>query len=131
MRFGILTLAVTLGLAACDPTETVTKYGGADYLWQLVEIDGTPVDYKAELMFGPHGSVNGESPCNTFSAIQSKPYPWIEIKIDVVEQIYCPDIDDEAAFFAALQDMSLVEVSGPNMVLSNDKTGRQMVFKGI
>ena len=30
MKFGVLAIAATLGLAACDPSETVTKYGGME-----------------------------------------------------------------------------------------------------
>lgn len=131
MRFGFLAIAATLGLTACDPSETVTKYGGMDYTWKLTEVDGTPIDYNALLSFGPHGSVNGEGPCNGYSGGQIKPYPWVDIQIDFVEELYCSGIDDEEAYFAALSEMTLVEVSGPNMVLSNDETGRQMVFKGI
>ena len=129
MKRAILALTV-LALAACASQETVSQYGGTNYLWKLSEIDGVPVDYAAELSFAADGGVSGEGPCNAFTANQSKPYPWIEIEIDVVEQIYCVDIDREEAFFAALQDMALVEVSGPVMLMSND-AGRQMVFNGL
>ena len=130
MKAIVLSVVAGLGLAACAPQETVSKYGGADYLWQLSEIDGEAVNYAAEMSFDAHGSVRGEGPCNAFIAKQDKPYPWVEITIDVVEQIYCPDIDREEAFLTALQEMSLIEVSGPNMVMSNDD-GRSMVFTGV
>lgn len=130
MRTKILTLAAVAGLAACGADETVTQYGGADYLWRLTEIDGVPVGYSASMMFEDDGGIAGDGPCNGFTALQAKPYPWIEVTLDVVEQVYCPDIDKEEAFFAALQAMSLVEVSGPNMLLSND-AGRKMAFTGL
>ena len=122
-------LAIGLALAACGGSETVTQYGGADYTWQLQEIDGSAVDYGASLVLAEGGKVTGQGPCNSFLATQDAPYPWINIQVDVVEQIYCPDIDREEAYLTALQEMSLVEVSGPNMVLSND-AGREMVFSG-
>ncbi|MBO9472967.1 META domain-containing protein [Shimia sp. R10_1] len=123
-------LAISLGIAACAPSETVTQYGGADYKWQLQQIDGAAVNYAASLTLGDSGKVMGDGPCNSFLATQDAPYPWINIQVDVVEQIYCPDIDREEAFLTALQEMSLVEVSGPNMVMSND-AGREMVFSGL
>ncbi len=129
MRIACMALAAAFGLAGCASEESVTKYGGGDYLWKLTEIDSVPVDYAAELAFNPDGSVSGEGPCNAFTALQSKPYPWVAIDIDVVEQIYCADINDEEAFLTALEEMTLVEVSGPNMVMSND-AGRSMVFRG-
>ncbi|WP_247738575.1 META domain-containing protein [Shimia sp. R9_2] len=122
-------LAAGLGVAACAPSETVTQYGGADYTWRLQEIDGAAVDYEAILLLEESGRVMGQGPCNSFLATQDAPYPWINIKVDVVEQIYCPDIDREEAYLTALQEMSLVEVSGPTLVLSND-AGREMVFSG-
>ncbi len=123
-------LTVSLGVAACAPSETVTQYGGADFAWQLQEIDGEAVSYPARIDLSEAGKVRGEGPCNSFLATQDKPYPWINVQVDVVEQIYCPDIDREETFLTALQEMTLVEVSGPNMVMSND-AGREMVFTGL
>ncbi|WP_299424978.1 META domain-containing protein [uncultured Shimia sp.] len=130
MRFGFFAAATALSIAACATTETVTQYGGTAYDWKLVEIDGTAVTYDAELAFASDGGVHGEGPCNGFSGKQSKPYPWVDIQIDFVEELYCSGIDNEEAYLAALMEMTLIEVSGPNMVMSTD-TGRQMVFKGI
>lgn len=130
MKFGFLGVIVALGVSACAPTETVTQYGGAAYEWKLSEIDGSAVGYDAQLAFTPDGSVHGEGPCNGFSGRQSKPYPWVSIQIDFVEELYCSGIDNEEAFLNALTEMTLIEVSGPNMVMSND-AGRQMAFSGI
>lgn len=129
MKFVFLAMAAMLGMVACDPSETVTKYGGMDYDWQLSEVDGAPVDYSAAVAFGPHGSVNGMGPCNGFSGSQNKPYPWIAIQIHFVEELYCSGIDNEEAFLASLMEMTVVEVSGDSLVMSND-AGREMAFKG-
>jgi len=40
----------------------------------------------------------------------------------------CPDLAAENLFFAALAEMTLSEVLGDTLLLSNDK-GREMVFK--
>lgn len=130
MKLGLLSVIVALGLSACAPTETVTQYGGSAYDWKLAEIDGSAVNYNAQLAFETDGTVHGEGPCNGFSGQQSKSYPWVEIQIDFVEELYCSGIDNEEVFLTALTEMTLIEVSGPNMVMSND-AGRQMVFSGI
>ncbi|MCP4825353.1 MAG: META domain-containing protein [Shimia sp.] len=130
MKLGLLSVIVALGMSACAPTETVTQYGGSAYDWKLAEIDGSAVNYDAQLAFETDGTVHGEGPCNGFSGQQSKPYPWVEIQIDFVEELYCSGIDNEEVFLTALTEMTLIEVSAPNMVMSND-AGRQMVFSGI
>lgn len=131
MKFGFWGVIAALAVAACAPTETVTQYGGTAYDWKLTEIDGATVTYDAQIAFETNGTVHGEGPCNGFSGKQSKPYPWVEVQIDFVEELYCSGIDKEEAFLTALTEMTLIEVSGPNMVMSNEETGRQMVFKGI
>ena len=40
----------------------------------------------------------------------------------------CPELEAESAFFAALEDMSLVEIVGPTLILTNE-AGREMVFE--
>ncbi|MEM9580800.1 MAG: META domain-containing protein [Pseudomonadota bacterium] len=40
----------------------------------------------------------------------------------------CPDLAQETLYFDALERMSLVEVQGDTLILSND-TGEQMVFR--
>ncbi|WP_247744790.1 META domain-containing protein [Shimia sp. R11_0] len=122
--------AMALVLANCGPSETVTQYGGSTYDWRLTEIDGTEVTYQATLELSENGAVDGAGPCNGFSGSQSAPYPWIDIQIDFVEELYCADIDHEEAYLAALSEMSLVEVAGTTMIMSNE-AGRQMVFSGI
>lgn len=127
----ILPLIGLMALAACDPSETLTKYGGAAYAWRLIEVDGAPVSFANEIAFGPHGSVNGVGPCSRFTAGQTAPYPWFEIKeIDAFDEGDCALTAQQQRYFADLQEMQLVEVSGPNMVLTNE-AGREMVFVGI
>ncbi|CUH53964.1 META domain-containing protein [Shimia marina] len=121
---------LALILANCAPTETVTQYGGSAYDWRLTEIDGTAVRFDATLTLAESGAVDGTGPCNGFSGRQSAPYPWISIQIDFVEELYCSGIDHEETYLTALSEMTLVEVAGPTMIMSNE-AGRQMVFSGI
>ncbi len=118
-------------LTACAPNETLVKYGGADHVWRLVELDGNPVNFPNEIQFGPPNNVLGKGPCSTFSAKQGAPYPWFELEgINAQPSETCTWMAQEDRLFSALQDMQIVEISGPNMVLSND-AGREMVFVGI
>ena len=59
--------------------------------------------------------------------MQTAPYPWFDLTRMVSTKRACPALAAEHAYFAALLEMSLVEVSGTIMILSNDH-GREMVF---
>ncbi len=123
-----LTLALILGLtlAACFKDETVTGYGG-DRLWTLTEIDDTPFPFRATLQFGEDGKVSGQAPCNRFFTTQSAPYPWLDLGPLAGTKMACRDYKAEVAYLEALSEMTLVEISGDIMILSND-AGRKMLF---
>lgn len=122
-----LTLTLTLALAACKNDETVAGYDGGQ-IWRLTELDNAPFDAPATLQFGAGGKVTGQAACNSFFSEQSKPYPWVGFGPIGSVRMMCPQMPAETAFFSALTDMTLAEVSGDMMILSND-AGRQMVFK--
>lgn len=121
-------LAIPALIASYFADETITGYGGADAVWRLTELDGAPFTASATLEFGEDGAVFGQAPCNRFTALQSVPYPWIEIGPIAATKMACPDLAAEGDFFGALEAMTLVEVSGPVMILSNDDR-REMVFR--
>ena len=56
------------------------------------------------------------------------PYPWFGATQVASTKMACPDLAAETKFFEALAAMTLSEVLGGVMILSNDK-GREMVFK--
>lgn len=116
-----------LALVACKKDESVAGYDG-NKLWQLAELDGSPFAARATLAFGGDGKVTGNGPCNAFFTEQTKPYPWIGFGPIGSTRKMCPEMDDETAFFKALSEMTLAEVSGDVMILSND-AGREMLFK--
>lgn len=118
--------ALLLG-AACNGDESVANYGAAGKLWTLSEIDGEAFQARASLTFGEDGQVSGQAPCNRFSSKQSAPYPWFKIGPVMATKMACPDLSQESQFFSALEAMSLSEVSGTTLILSND-AGRTMVF---
>ncbi|MGB7316546.1 MAG: META domain-containing protein [Planktotalea sp.] len=113
---------------ACVGDESVAKYGAADKVWTLTEIDGTAFATRATLEFGKDGQVSGQAPCNRYSAKQSAPYPWFKLGPVLSTKMACAALESERTFFSALEAMTLSEVSQNTLILSNDQ-GRAMVFK--
>lgn len=120
-----LPFAFALGLC---PDETVSGYAETETVWQLAELDGTPFQARATITFPQEGTVAGQAPCNSYTATQSVPIPWIEIRDIAATRLACPDLDSETVFFAALEEMTLVEVTLDILLLSTPE-GREMVFK--
>ncbi|MET4102213.1 heat shock protein HslJ [Roseovarius sp. MBR-78] len=126
MRTALLLIAMSL-LGYCKD-ETVSGHGGQAAVWGLVSIDGTPVTARATLSFPEEGVIAGEAPCNRYSAQQTVPYPWFRAERIIYTRRACPELDAETRFLGALAEMTLVEVAGDTLVLSND-AGREMLFR--
>ncbi len=123
-----ITLSLTLFLlAACRGDETIAAYGAANIKWQLAEIDGQPFVATATLHFLEPGRIAGIAPCNSYSAVLDAPYPWFDAQHLSVTRMACDDQATENQFLQALQDMTLSEVSGNTLILSN-VAGREMLF---
>ena len=127
MRARLVILAA-LALTGCRDDETLTAYGAGDMVWHLAEIDGAPFEDRAIITFDASGAVNGEGPCNTFTATQTAPYPWFRVEDLAVTRRACPALSAEAVFLTALQKMTLVEAVSDIMILRND-ANREMVFR--
>ncbi|WP_293448343.1 META domain-containing protein [Planktotalea sp.] len=124
----ILALFSLMFATACIGDETVAKYGAAGKVWTLVGIDGEAFTARATMEFGQDGAVSGQAPCNRFFTKQTQPYPWFKTSAIGSTKMACADLKSEAAFFEALGDMSLSEVSKTTLLLAND-AGRTMTFK--
>lgn len=105
----------------------MAAYGAAGKLWVLQQIDGATVTARATAEFGAHGAISGKAACNSYSARQTVPYPWFKIERISATKMACADLPAETAFFTALREMSLSEVSQTTLLLSND-AGRTMTF---
>ncbi|KIC35006.1 META domain-containing protein [Leisingera sp. ANG-M7] len=114
--------------SACTGDETLSAYGAAGTEWQLQSIDGSAFAAKAILTFPEPGKIAGQAPCNRFLGSQTAPYPWFETGPLAVTRMACPELEAEDAFLKALQKMTLAEVSGDVLILSNE-AGREMLFK--
>ncbi len=121
-------LISALAMANCQGDETVAAYGAGGRNWRLVEIDGAPFTARAILSFPQPGEIAGQAPCNSYSGPLTAPYPWFGTGPIAVTRKACAELADETRFFTALKGMTLSEVGGATMILS-DETGREMVFR--
>lgn len=129
-RFPALPLVALAALSGCVGDETVARYGAAGGVWQLSEIDGRPFAARATLSFPEPGRVAGEAPCNLYSGAMTAPYPWFEAGALAVTRRACPEMAAEARFFDALGRVTLAEVQGDVLILS-DPAGPEMVFTRV
>jgi heat shock protein HslJ len=124
----LLALLFVAVLNGCMDDETVAGYGGAEKIWVLTELDNAPFTARATLQFPETGRIAGKAPCNSFTGAMTVPYPWFEATQVASTRMACPDMAEEGAFFKALSAMTVSEVLGNVLILSNED-GRQMVFK--
>jgi len=120
-------LILALALSACMKDETISGYAPAGAVFALQSIDGDAFPASATLTFPEKGRIAGQAPCNSYSGAQSVPYPWFEVQAIAATRRACPDLQAEQTYFATLSKMTLAEVSGSTLILSND-AGLKMVF---
>ncbi len=116
-----------LGLSACAGDETISGFADPASAYGLQSIDGEPFGSVATISFPGAGRVEGRAPCNAYSASQTAPYPWFELGLMRATRMACGDLPAEREFFAMLATMTLAEVSGDVLILSNPD-GAEMVF---
>lgn len=126
MKHLILLSSALLTLAACKD-ETLSGYAPEETTWIWQGLDGQPAPARATLRLPEQGQVTGRAPCNSYSARQTVPYPWFNIEAIAATKLACPDLQTETLYFDALTAMTLAEVSGETLLLSNDD-GREMLF---
>lgn len=122
----IAALALIFAIPACAD-ETISRYARPGATYTLSELDGMAFSAPATITFPKKGTATGTGPCNTWTAAQSAPYPWIDLGPIAATRRACPDLDAEAAFFAALEVMTVAVAEDGILTLSND-AGREMVF---
>jgi heat shock protein HslJ len=122
-----LALLLPLFLGYCKD-ETLTGYGARGQVFVLQSINEARFAAHATISFPEEGKIAGQGPCNSFSASQDVPYPWFKAGPIAATKRACPDLDAEALYFQTLSEMTLSEVSGPNLILSTAE-GAKMVFR--
>jgi len=119
---------IALSLLGYCKDETVSGYAGTDVTWALHSINEAPFNARATLTFPQEGRIAGNAPCNSYFAAQTVPYPWFKAGPIGSTKRACPDLKAETLFFQTLAKMTLSEVAGDTLILSNDD-GAQMVFR--
>lgn len=123
-----LIIVFALLTSACQADETVTGYLSGPSVFKVVSIDGEPFTEDATIDLSETGRISGKAPCNQYSAEQKAVYPWFEAGAMISTRMACPNLDAEMVFLTAISEMTLSEVAGDTLILSNTD-GREMVFQ--
>ncbi len=121
-------LILLFALSTCSKDETVSGQTNTADVWLLTEMDNAPVSRRITLKFPEEGRISGQAPCNKYSASQTVPMPWFEIKGFGATKMACPDLNLETQYFGLLQKMTYAEVAANVLILSNDN-GPMLVYK--
>ena len=116
-----------LAVFGCED-ETISGYADPSATYVLEELAGVPFEARATIRFPKKGLVEADAPCNSFSAKQDAPYPWLTLGPIAATKRACLELEAEIEFLGALQTMGFAEVSGPVLILSSDD-GVEMVFR--
>ncbi len=122
-----LALSAFCTLCACQTDETISGFTQDGSVWSLKSINGLDFTSTATITFPAKGQIAGAGPCNQYAANQNAPYPWIEISQLSATKRGCADLQQEVQYFTALQGVTLAEVSGGTLLLSND-AGDELLF---
>ncbi len=128
MRITLSIIAMS-ALTACGVSdETISGYADQTAIYELSALQDDPAPFRASITFPEQGRVAGAGPCNLFAAEQISPYPWFELGPIAATRRACPDLDAEQQYFELLSAMTLAEVNGDVLILSNE-AGQEMVFQ--
>ena len=125
-----LTLSAVTGLVDCGGDQSVAAFGAADTVWELQALDGDQFPAGTTLSFPETGKLSGDAPCNSYFGDQIAPYPWFKAERLASTKRACPELQQEQKFLQALAEMSLSEVAGNTLILSND-AGRELIFQAM
>ena len=119
---------VLLMVSGCAKDETLAAFAKDAGDFTLISIDSLPFEGRATINISEAGRINGQAPCNRYFAAQTAPYPWFEIGPIGATEMACPSLALEQSFFDTLSKMTLAEVSGGTLILSNTD-GLRMIFQ--
>lgn len=115
LRFALI---LPVALAACAPDETISGQTGPDEVWRLTRIGEAPVAERITIRFPEQGRATGKAPCNSYSASQTAPLPWIDLGPVAATERACPALDLETRYFELLEQMAFVEVLGDTLLMT-------------
>jgi heat shock protein HslJ len=123
-----LCLILPLLLSFCAKDETVSGLTTPDAVWQLSAIGGSPVAPRITIRFPEEGKIAGEAPCNSYTAAQAAPVPWIDIGPIAATRRACPGLALETRYLALLEKMEFVEILGDTMLMTAED-GTELEFR--
>ena len=115
-----IALIIAIALTACQKDETIYGQSTPTDTWQLSQMNGKAIAADITLTFPEKGRIAGRAPCNTYFASQTAPLPWFEVTAIASTKRACPELELEEVYFQALESMTLIERTGPTLLLSND-----------
>jgi heat shock protein HslJ len=115
-----IALIIAIALTACQKDETISGQSTPTDTWQLSQMNGKAIAADITLTFPEKGRIAGRAPCNTYFASQTAPLPWFEVTAIASTKRACPELELEEVYFQALESMTLIERTGPTLLLSND-----------
>ena len=115
-----IALIIAIALTACQKDETISGQSTPTDTWQLSQMNGKAIAADITLTFPEKGRIAGRAPCNTYFASQTAPLPWFEVTAIASTKRACPEPELEEVYFQALESMTLIERTGPTLLLSND-----------
>ena len=113
-------LFALLILAGCVADETLSAFAPTDAEYHLQTMNGKRVTYKVTMVVSKDGQIKGQAPCNSYATATTVPYPWFEVLGIIATRKACPQLPQEAEYFRTLKSMTLAEVSGTVLLLTND-----------
>lgn len=120
MNYFASLLIITLSLSACLKDETISGQANATDVWVLQSLNGQSVTSRITLTFPQKGSIAGKAACNNYHAKQTAPLPWFEPGPILATRMACDALDLEVRYFDVLAKMTLIELKGETLFLSNN-----------
>ncbi|MBV1866025.1 MAG: META domain-containing protein [Rhodobacteraceae bacterium] len=120
MNYLAALLIITLSLSACLKDETISGQANATDVWVLQRLNGQTVTSGITLTFPGKGRIAGKADCNNYHATQTAPLPWFEPGPILATRMACDALDLETRYFDVLAKMTLIELKGETLLLSND-----------
>jgi heat shock protein HslJ len=120
-----LALALAGALPACaDQTAKTTETAMSE--WVLHTIDGKAPGWRATIYVSEPGKIAGRAPCNQYFAGLVTDGAGFAVKPIAASRMACADLAGEAVYFEVLQQMTAMDQTAQQLVLTGK--GHEMVF---
>jgi heat shock protein HslJ len=121
-------LALAFGLAMTPLASLAEPIQDVD--WQLLAIDGLPVDMSAtaSLRIDATGQISGQAPCNSYGAQNTAELPAFRLGPIRATRMACDKLAEEQVFFDTLALMDSIKMDGDRNLILTGEGGRSLEF---